>query len=121
MATNFFHSLTMIDRDRLFYTAYEKSSLTSSSSSSSILPHLWTYRSRITLDHLYQTLQAQKMKDKCPILHEFLKEVSCSYKFSKLLLTHCLITCRSPSSELHGIFLSWYSFRNRCLNSVIVG
>ena len=60
------------DRDRLFYTVYEKSSIPSSS----LLPHLWTYRSRITLEHLFQTLQAQKMKDTCPILHEFLKEVS---------------------------------------------
>ena len=60
------------DQDRLFYTVYEKSSIPSSS----LLPHLWTYRSRITLEHLFQTLQAQKMKDTCPILHEFLKEVS---------------------------------------------
>ena len=50
---------------------YERSSL----AEGSLLPHLWTYRSRVTLEHLFQTLQAQKMKERCPILHEFLKEV----------------------------------------------
>ena len=109
--------LSCTDRDKLFYTAYEKSSLTSS-----VLPHLWTYRFRITLEHLYQTLQAQRMKHKCPILHEFLKEVSFSHQFcSTVWCVHSLSTHRSPSCGPHSIFLSWYSFRNRCLNSVIVG
>ena len=68
-----FTYLSCTEQDQLLYTSYEKSSLISSSSS--ILPHLWTYRSRITLEHLYQTLLSQKMKDKCPILVEFLKAV----------------------------------------------
>ena len=58
-----------LDRDRLFYTVYEKISV----APDAILPHLWSYRSRITLEHLFQALQAQKAI--CPILHEFLKEV----------------------------------------------
>ena len=100
------------DRDRLFYIVYEKSSIPSSS----LLPHLWTYRSRITPEHLFQTLQAQKMKDSCPILHEFLKEVS-ETVLCWPLLCHSLV--RSPYCEPHVIFLNWYNYRNRCLISVI--
>ena len=37
-------------------------------------PHLWTYRTRITLDHLSLTLQQKGIKE-CPILQQFLKEV----------------------------------------------
>ena len=81
----------------MFYTAYEKSSLTTS-----VLPHLWTYRSRITLEHLYQTLQVQKMKRKCPILHEFLKEVSCSHQYCSSVCMVCSLTVCSQEPILRA-------------------
>ena len=58
------------DHDHLFYIIHEKVSVPPKA----ILPHLWTYRSRITLEHLFQTLQTKK--GTCPILHEFLQQVS---------------------------------------------
>ena len=58
------------DQDRLFYVIYEKVSV----APEAFLPHLWTYRSRITLEHLYQILQTQK--DTYPILYEFLQQVN---------------------------------------------
>ena len=67
---NFLLCLHNIDRDRLYYVVYEKKALTSET----ILPNLWTYRSRITLEHLLQMTKNQKKK--CPILLEFLNEVS---------------------------------------------
>ena len=66
---NYFTIICSLDRDRLFYTVYEKISV----APKAIVPHLWSYRSRVTLEHLFQTLQAQKKT--CPILHDFLKEV----------------------------------------------
>ena len=39
-------------------------------------PHLWSYRQRISLEHLGQTLLEKKLKDKYPILHNFLQVVS---------------------------------------------
>lgn len=38
-------------------------------------PHLWTYRQRISLEHLGQTLVEKKLKTKYPILYEFLLAV----------------------------------------------
>jgi hypothetical protein len=49
---------------------------------SSIQPHLWTYHSRISLEHLAQTLQEKKMKERHPILYEFLQAVSYDYYLS---------------------------------------
>ena len=60
------------DHDQLFYLAYEKVKY----AKESLEPHLWTYRSRITLEHLRQSLHDKKMKQKYPILHEFLQAVS---------------------------------------------
>lgn len=40
----------------------------------SLNPHLWTYRSRITLEHLSHTLQQQGMRKRYPILYHFLQE-----------------------------------------------
>ena len=61
------------EHDRLFFLVYERVELMNQSS---IQPHLWTYRSRITLEHLAQTLQEKKMKERHPILYEFLQAVS---------------------------------------------
>ena len=66
--------LSILEHDQLFYLVYERMELMNESS---IQPHLWTYRSRITLEHLAQTLQEKKMKKDYPILHEFLQAVSC--------------------------------------------
>ena len=62
----------ILEHDQLFFLAYERVDLMNQSS---IQPHLWTYRSRITLEHLAQTLQEKKMKERYPILHEFLQAV----------------------------------------------
>ena len=61
------------DHDQLFYLVYEKVRY----KEESLEPHLWTYRSRITLEHLRQTLQEEKMIEKYPILSEFLQAVRC--------------------------------------------
>ena len=47
----------------------------------SLEPHLWTYRSRITLEHLRQTLQEEKMRQDYPILSEFLQAVCYSITY----------------------------------------
>ena len=59
------------EHDQLFYLVYERVQVVEGS----LDPHLWAYRSRITLEHLRQNLQQQNMKKKCPILHAFLQEV----------------------------------------------
>jgi hypothetical protein len=56
------------DNDRLFFTIHERVSV----DPNDVLPHLWTYRSRVSLEHLSHTLQIEKSS--YPILHEFLKE-----------------------------------------------
>ena len=60
-----------VDHDDLLYLVYERVRV----SEDSLAPHLWTYRARITLEHLSQTLQQQSNTAKYPILLEFLKEV----------------------------------------------
>ncbi len=57
------------DCDRLFYSVCEKKAI----AKESILPSLWTYRSRITLEHLLQMVKNQRT---CPVLLEFLNEAS---------------------------------------------
>ena len=59
------------EHDQLFYLVYERVQVVEES----LDPHLWAYRSRITLEHLRQNLQQQNMKKKCPILHAFLQKV----------------------------------------------
>lgn len=58
-----------LDRDKLFYIIHEKADLPPKA----LVPHLWTYRSRITLEHLFHALQAKR--DTCPILYKFLQLV----------------------------------------------
>ena len=62
-----------LEHDQLFFLVYERMELMNQSS---MQPHLWTYRSRITLEHLAQTLQEKRMKERHPILYEFLQAVS---------------------------------------------
>ena len=61
-----------VDHDRLFFLVYEKVKYTKDN----LEPHLWTYRSRITLEHLRQSLYDKKLTKMYPILHEFLQAVS---------------------------------------------
>lgn len=60
-----------MNTDQLFYLVYEKVKC----KDEDIGPHLWTYRSRITIEHLQQTMQEKKMRTKHPILNEFLQAV----------------------------------------------
>lgn len=60
-----------VDHDQLFYLVYEKVKV----SEVNMEPHLWSYRQRISLEHLGQTLLEKKLKVKYPILHEFLQKV----------------------------------------------
>lgn len=66
----FFFSLA--EHDQLFYLVHEKVKV----KSESLGPHLWTYRQKISLEHLGLTLKEEKLKKAYPILHEFLVEVS---------------------------------------------
>lgn len=61
-----------VDHDQLFFLVYEKVKYTQDN----LEPHLWTYRSRITLEHLRQSLHDKKLTKAYPILHEFLQAVS---------------------------------------------
>ncbi len=62
---------SLIDHDQLFYLVYEKVQV----NEDSMEPHLWSYRPRISLEHLGQTIQEKKLI-KCPILHEFLQKAN---------------------------------------------
>ena len=62
-------SLSVVN-NQLLCVVYERLELVSGL----LDPHLWTYRTRITLDHLSLTLQQRGMQE-CPILQQFLKEV----------------------------------------------
>ena len=65
--------LCYVDHDQLFFLVYEKVKYMKDN----LEPHLWTYRSRITLEHLRQSLHnTQKLTKMYPILHEFLQAVS---------------------------------------------
>ena len=66
----FFFSLA--EHDQLFYLVHEKVKV----KSESLGPHLWTYRQKISLEHLGLTLKEEKLKKAYPILHVFLVEVS---------------------------------------------
>ena len=65
---NPFSAHSSSEYDQLFYLVYEHVQV----AEGSLDPHLWAFRSRITLEHLRQTLQQQNM---CPILHAFLQDV----------------------------------------------
>jgi hypothetical protein len=59
------------EHGKLFYLAYERMKV----ESGIIDPHLWSYHQRISLEHLGQDIQQKKLKDKHPVLHEFLHMV----------------------------------------------
>ncbi len=56
------------EHDQLFYLVYERVKV----KEGNMEPHLWSYRQRISLEHLGQTLQEKKLKEKYPVLHDFL-------------------------------------------------
>ena len=73
------------EQDRLFNLVFEKVPV---KEGGTLQPHLWTYRSRITLEHLTQTLHQWDMKDKCPILFSFLQEVNLTFLlWASLIIT----------------------------------
>ena len=84
------------DRDRLFYTVYEKKAVTNQG----IAPSLWTYRSRITLEHLTHMLVKNK---NCTMLQGFLKEVREYMQFSFYNQDSflCVIGAYSQSYTVH--------------------
>ena len=57
--------------DQLFYLVHERVKV----SSDCMGPHLWTYRQRVSLEHLGFTLQKNMVKVEYPLLHEFLHVV----------------------------------------------
>ena len=61
-------------QDKLFPIVYEKNK----HKKTNLEPHLWSYRQRVSLEHLGQTLQDAQLKEKCPILHKFLSIVRLS-------------------------------------------
>ena len=65
-------------QDKLFSIVYEKNK----HKKTNLEPHLWSYRQRVSLEHLGQTLQDAQLKEKCPILHDFLEAVSCLVDFT---------------------------------------
>ena len=70
-------------QDKLFRIVYEKSNV----KMKTLDPHLWSYRQRVSLEHLGQTLLDETSKEKYPILHEFLKVVSLELKNP---VTYCM-------------------------------
>lgn len=64
-------SFPVADHDQLFNLVYERVRVTDGN----LEPHLWSYRQRISIEHLGQTLLEKKLGAKHPILYEFLQRV----------------------------------------------
>ena len=65
------------EHDLLFYLAYERIKV----NERCLEPHLWTYRSRITVDHLRNSVRGEKT---VKILDAFLQAVSDILLYSKI-------------------------------------
>jgi len=65
------YDLLFIAHNALLQIAYEKNTDDNPAAA------MWRYRSRITIEHLGFFIEQQKSKIECPILKEFLKQVSC--------------------------------------------
>ena len=61
-----------VGHDELFHLIFEKVDV----DEGDLKHHLWTYRPKITLEHVRQTLQEKKLTEKHPILFEFLQAVN---------------------------------------------
>ena len=61
----------LLEHDQLFYLVYERMQV----SKENIIPHMWTFQSKITLESLTQKVQEKSIKEQHPILHEFLQAV----------------------------------------------
>ena len=61
-----------IGQDDLFCIVYEKNKM----KKGILEPHLWSYRQKISLEHLGLTLQDIQLKERFPILYHFLQVVS---------------------------------------------
>ena len=95
-------ALLFIEHGQLFYLSYERVKL----SGKSMEPHLWSYQQRISLEHLGQTLQEKKMREKYSILHDFL-QVVCEviYEANFAFLHPLIFPFRSLNSEPLSICL----------------
>ena len=69
--SSLYNLIVITEHDQLYYLVYEQAKV----KENDIRPHLWSYRQRISLEHLGQTLQEKKLREKYPILHEFLQMV----------------------------------------------
>ena len=61
---------TIIVHNALLQTVYEKNMDDKPAAT------MWRYRSRITIEHLGFFIEQQKSNVKCPVLKEFLKQVT---------------------------------------------
>ena len=69
----FILSSLLTGEDRLSNIVYERNKVRKKSRE----VHLWKYRQRISLEHLGLILQDINLKERFPILHEFLRVVGC--------------------------------------------
>ena len=60
-----------LEHDQLFYLVYERVQV----SKGNLIPHMWTFQSKVTLESLTQKIQEKSIKDQHPILHHFLQAV----------------------------------------------
>ena len=67
-------TIFILEHDQLFYLVYERMQI----SEGNVVPHLWTFQSKITLETLTQKVQEKRIKDQHPILYEFLSAVGFS-------------------------------------------
>ncbi len=89
-----------VEQDRLFFVVYERVKVVGAGMG----PHLWTYRSRITLEHLNLILQRKNFKEKHPILYEFLQQVCVCASACVLYIMLNII----PISQEHNLRATQY-------------
>ena len=84
-----FSFICFVERGPLFDLAYERVEVRETE----IEPHLWSYRQRVSLEHLSQTLQQKKFKEKYPILHSFLQVVNLQHRKQWVYLRFTILQC----------------------------
>ena len=83
----FFHCFccSLLDHGKLFQVVYEKDTI----QRGEIEAHIWSYRPRISLKHLVQSMQREKTAtEDLSALKEFLKEVTNNNNYSFVLYPH---------------------------------
>ena len=69
--TFYWYLFIHLEHDQLFYLVYERMQV----SKGNLIPHMWTYQSKVTLESLTQKVQEESIKEQHPILHHFLQAV----------------------------------------------